>query len=274
MLYWDKKIVDLKAKTIKDIPKILTKLDNIFENMKKSKFPISDKEKLKYAYNTFPPGFRSKFEFNVNKTYKQLCERIKYNITMKPYAGEWNNNNEDTNSNKSDDPMEIDALHKRYKRFTKTDNNNNNNNNKYNESKYKNDKQMNHKSNNKNYNKNNQKEKFCLICEKHGHTLKECWRNLKNPNRKNNGNSNNGKFMGYINDIQLSNEYNNGFNYHELHDNLEKPNDDTKSINFINKINNPSITNENLMLKHKNTRVLKQLNAIKYLLNTNNYNKD
>jgi len=120
--------------------------------MKKSKFPISDKEKLKYAYNTFPPGFRSKFEFNVNETYKQLCERIKYNITMKSYASEWNNNNEDTNSNKSDD--------------------------------------------------------------------------------------------------------------------------DTKSINFINKINNPSITNENLMLKHKNTRVLKQLNTIKYLFNTNNYNKD
>ncbi|ORY56522.1 hypothetical protein LY90DRAFT_506778 [Neocallimastix californiae] len=67
MLYWDKKIADLKAKTIKDIPKILTKLDNIFENMKKSKFPISDKEKSKYAYNTFPPGFRSKFEFNVNE---------------------------------------------------------------------------------------------------------------------------------------------------------------------------------------------------------------
>jgi len=253
MLYWAKKIADLKAKTIKDIPKILTKLDNIFENMKKSKFPISDKEKSKYAYNTFPPGFRSKFEFNVNETYKQLCERIKYNITMKSYAGEWDNNNEDTNSNRSDDPMEIDALHKRNKRFTKTDNNNNN---KYNESKYKNDKPMNHKNDNKNYNKNNQKEKFCLICEKHGHTLKECWYNLKNPNRKNNGKSNNGKFMGYINDIQLSNEYNNGFNYHELHDNLEKPNDDTKSINFINKINNPSITNENLMLKHKNTRVL------------------
>ncbi|KAG4086396.1 hypothetical protein H8356DRAFT_1434474 [Neocallimastix lanati (nom. inval.)] len=120
-----------------------------------------------------------------------------------------------------------------------------NNNNKYNESKYKNDKPMNHKNDNKNYNKNNQKEKFCLICEKHGHTLKEC-----------------------------CNEYNNGFNYHELHDNLEKPNDDTKSINLINKINNPSITNENLMLKHKNTRVLNQLNTIKYLLNTNNYNKD
>ena len=37
MLYWAKKIADLKAKTIKDIPKILTKLDNIFENMKKIK---------------------------------------------------------------------------------------------------------------------------------------------------------------------------------------------------------------------------------------------
>ncbi|KAG4097897.1 hypothetical protein H8356DRAFT_1424997 [Neocallimastix lanati (nom. inval.)] len=40
----------------------------------------------------------------------QLCERIKYNITMKSYAGEWDNNNEDTNSNRSDDPMEIDAI--------------------------------------------------------------------------------------------------------------------------------------------------------------------
>jgi hypothetical protein len=40
----------------------------------------------------------------------QLCERIKYNITMKSYAGEWDNNNEDTNSNRSDDPMEIDAM--------------------------------------------------------------------------------------------------------------------------------------------------------------------
>ena len=28
------------------------------------------------------------------------------------------------------------------------------------------------------------------------------------------------------------------------------------------------------MLKQKNTRVIKQLNTIKYLLNNNNYNKD
>jgi len=44
--------------------------------------------------------------------------------------------------------------------------------------------------------------------------------------------------MGYINDIPLSSDCNNGLNYHELQKNsLEKPDDDIKSISFINKDN-------------------------------------
>ncbi|ORX34892.1 hypothetical protein BCR32DRAFT_288647, partial [Anaeromyces robustus] len=86
MLYWTNKIEKLKAKNIKEIPKILTKLDNIFENMNKSDFKLSDKEKIKYIYNTFPTGFKNKFEFKENEDSQSLIKRIKYNISMKCYA--------------------------------------------------------------------------------------------------------------------------------------------------------------------------------------------
>ncbi|KAG4102183.1 hypothetical protein H8356DRAFT_1341792 [Neocallimastix lanati (nom. inval.)] len=78
------------------------------------------------------------------------------------------------------------------------------------------------------------KDDYCPICGKHGHTVKECWYNIKNSNRKNNENINIEKFMGYINDIPLSSDCNNGLNYHELQkNNLEKPDDDIKSITLV-----------------------------------------
>ena len=130
IIYQAKKIDELKAKSIKDIPKILVNLNNIFENMNKSKFTLTDKVKLKYIYNIFPPGFESKFEFKENKTSIELCYDLKYNISMKSYVGEWNNK-EETSEDKSDDPMDrdaIDAVHKGYNKFTKTNNNIYNNN--------------------------------------------------------------------------------------------------------------------------------------------------
>lgn len=89
IFYWDKKIDELKTKSIKDIPKILIK-----QKMKKQKISLIDKEKLKYIYNTFSSGFKNIFEFKENETLTELCDRLRYNIYMKSYAGEWNNKEE------------------------------------------------------------------------------------------------------------------------------------------------------------------------------------
>ncbi|ORX64330.1 hypothetical protein BCR32DRAFT_306879 [Anaeromyces robustus] len=256
MLYWANKIEKLKAKNIKEIPKILTKLDNIFENMNKSDFKLSDKEKIKYIYNTFPTGFKNKFEFKENEDSQSLIKRIKYNISMKCYAGQWMEKEEE----EKDDPMEIDAIHKNFKKPRNFNNNSKNKNN--NKSTINAHKKNNFGKNNDNKNNNKNNNKYCHICDKNGHSTKDCWFNLKNPNRKAtarpNDNFNNEKqrYMGYMNNFELNDEYNNGFNNDELKYNIDNKvyneNDDNKSLHFIN-YNNHDNNYENINNKYKNT---------------------
>jgi len=132
-------------------------------------------------------------------------------------------------------------------------NNKHNNNNEF---RYNKNKNFNYNRNsNFNHNKNNnyyENNKYCEICERRGHSVKECLYNIKNPKsnyfkyynkysnnnienykHNKNGNNNNRRYAGYIGtSFNLNDEYN-----YEICNSKKYNKDNKKYLRFINRVN-------------------------------------
>jgi len=167
-------------------------------------------------------------------------------------------------------------------------------------------------SNNKEHERNTkkgkeEKDKYCYICDMNNHDTKECYFNPKNPNSKfnkyynenkkgNNENYNRNKkynskrYIGYVSDANLNNEYNYEVNFDQIRPYLDKPstsNDQNTSenmkstclINFCDKNyelsnNNEEKVNNNSCINSKQSeikvpRVTEYLNSLNNILHIN-----
>jgi len=201
---WITKLKSIKAKNIQEIPKTIRLVKRVFQNMTDAQKTMDEKEKVKYLLHTLPENYSKKFILKESDTVDSLSESIEKDLNMWYYINNWDSDNS-TYSN--DDPMEIDFIAKNKKKNLKNN--------------YKNKNKNKHNNNfkiNKNKNKQQENSPFCEICEKGGHSTKECYFNPKNPRSKyykchNNNNGLNfnkrgkSKYAGYIG-INLNKEYN------------------------------------------------------------------
>ncbi len=174
MEFWIAKLKELKAKSRNQIIPVLDKVKQTFQEMNEAKVQITDKEKLKYMYNSIPHGTRKEISVTLETKPDDFYNSIKGRINALAYLE--NTNNEDEN----DDPMDVDFLSRERKRI--------------------NDKR---KLKEKNNISNKKHILFCKICRKHGHTLERCKFNGKiNGKYKHKESNKNGNQQNYNNKNQ------------------------------------------------------------------------
>ena len=291
---WIKKLKSIKAKNNQEIPRVIRKVEKIFKNMADAKKTMDEKEKIKYFLHTLPKSYREKITLKDTDTVETLSKEIKTDLSLWSYVDNWDSDNSVDSDDTSDDPMDIGFISKN-KNKNKKKNFRIKSNNKYNNSnelKHNKNKNFNYnRNNNNNHNKNNnyhENYKYCEICERKGHSIKECHYNIKNPKsnyfkyyNKNynnnsinykhnkNGNNNNRGYAGYIGtSFNLNDEYN-----YEICNSKKYNKDNKKYLCFINRVN------ENFKCKHY-PRVNKILCNIhknfkdKFYKNNNNINNN
>ena len=179
MTQWINKLKTIKAKKEVEIPSVIKKILRIFKNMDDLSTGLEDKKKVKYFLNALPNSYRKKLVLTNDTNVDDLKNKINEDLKMWAYVGDLSNNNEDT-----DNPMDIDYAWKynHRKNNNKKNNNNKNNNNKNNKLFSK--KGYFYKKGN--FNKepnhcNRFNNKYCEICERNGHSTRECRYNPWNP---------------------------------------------------------------------------------------------
>eukprot|EP00833_Pecoramyces_ruminatium_P014940 jgi/Orpsp1_1/1188972/evm.model.d7180000068605.1 len=249
---WINKLVSIKAKNDNEIPNACKKIIKIFDNMKEAKASMDEKEKVKYFLRALPEHYKRKLMLDSDTTVNALYEKIKEDLKYWNYVNNWGTSTKE--EEERDDPMEIDYTGKFNKRKNK-------NKNKGTEQKY----QQNNNNKNNKYGKQNKK--YCGICDMNNHNTKECYFNPKNPNSKfykyykneynnekdNQQRKNKGKgYIGFVNDVDLNQEYENEINFDDIRPYLEEPStssqtkkdEDIKSINFINRSDKVNLNNK------------------------------
>ena len=285
MTQWMNKLREVKAKKEEDIPFTLKRLFKLFKGMESSGNNISEKEKVKYILKSLPTSYKKKITLNGNENAENLRTTIVNDINTWIYVDDVTQNGND-----SDDPMDIDYAGKLGHKDRKNLKNKNNNKNfpkKGNPSKQNNK----DKFNSNKYSNNN---KFCEICEKGGHSTKECRYNPRNPkglynkyyiqdeqkyrnNYHPHYNGQNGRAVRYIN---LNNEYNENVSYDDIRpmfykyydpkskgkyvddDDSDEYHESEKSNCFIN-YDKEDVKNEVLIKNNITTRVENKLNLVK-----------
>ena len=217
-------------------------------------------------------------------------------------VGKFKNNNTDNNTKYNNNKIKYNNYNNKFK-------SNNNYNNKYNNNNNYNSKYNNNKRRNGIYNyKNNgyYTRKQCDICDKYGHTTKECWFNPRNQNSRykdifdvidknyrnknnynnnyNNNNRNNNNlnpkgthYIGHMEKFDINEEYNNNIDYEDLRELLQKPNNNNerspkRSAFYMSNIK--ETTNESKNHNNNNEKDLpintEKTKEVKFLLNINN----
>jgi len=145
----------LKANNTEEITYVLDEMFSIFETLKGKNQVISDREKLKFMYDSMPKNFRNYLDIDEDTKPQDLYSKINKKLNMVAYL----EGGDDYNYYYQDDPMEIDIIEKPKKNI------------KYN-------KEL-KESLHKNYIKNCEEKRYCHICEIFGHTTCECRYNFK-----------------------------------------------------------------------------------------------
>jgi len=202
--YWIRKLNNLKAKNTEEITYVLDEMFSIFETLEGKKQVISDREKLKFMYDSMPKNFRNYLDIDEDTKPQELYNKINKKLNMIAYL----EGGKDYNYYYQDDPMEIDIVEKSRKN-----------------SKYNNElKERLHK----NYIKNCEEKRYCHICEIFGHTTRECRYNLKYTKQ-------NSKNREHKKNYHNKNHYqrNNNFNKNRLVAQIEKSDEEENYVDTL-----------------------------------------
>ena len=209
--FWIKELNSLKSNNKFELTKTLDKMFDIFNNMKKTNVKISNKEKIKYIYNTLPPKYRDIVNIDEKTSAEEYYNNLKSKIGMKAYLEDWHNNNNTINNNLTNEKTAINHVGKL--------------NNKIKDNYYKEyniNKFNKNKSFKTNKNKNNhQKKLYCHICKKYNHNTDRCRFNLltsKKYNKKHNKNQSH--ISNKPSNINSISKINNSDNNENLDDNI------------------------------------------------------
>jgi len=210
--FWIKELNSLKLNSKFELLKILDKMFDIFNNMKKTNVKISNKEKIKYIYNILPSKYRDLVNIDERTSAENYYNNLKSKIGMKAYLKDWHNNNSNNNNNNNlinnypiNEKTTINHIGKISNKYK------NNYYKEYNKNKFNGNERF-------KTNKNNIKIKNKLyyhICKKHSHNTEKCRfdlltnkKHLKNKRHSHSLSSNNQNNINFIGNID--NTMNNG----------------------------------------------------------------
>ena len=240
--YWIRKLNNLKAKNTEEIAFVLDEMFNIFETLSNNSQVISDREKIKFMYESMPKNFRNYLDIDEDTKPTDLYNKINKKLNMIAYL----EGGEDYKQYYQDDPMEVDIVQRTVKK------------DKYN-------KELKEKLH-KNYIKNCEEKRYCHICEIFGHTTRNCRYNSKNINHYTKNEEN--KRKSYNNN---RNHRKNNFNNNKLIAQIEKPEEEDE--NFIDTLDYEEIcqlTKGSINLIEENQKEECYKNIEKSIFNINN----